>query len=413
MRKNYGNDNLHLDKIWVVATHHCRTDRSGGHRHFRAGYEALVMKKILFFTAFALFFFATPPPAHADTPTPTTDPNVTPTMTSKPLVDMSTPTPASYNFDGACPDGEPAGWLTVTPSSLWLQQCTHCLITPVVTSTPPPPTPVPTWDGIGASPTPAPTSTPTLHPTLAATPPVSLTCNNTCELSCEQLNDWTVRYDLTGWEGSYCSYNFPEYAHISDLYILHEGHIRAYGTTGNDYWSWWFKGAALENSVYTLLADDHGPPTGTTPYWVDVYWEGEFHAGDIVRIDQYGKFGWYKADVWESGYIIFSAVPLTSQPTPTPAPTPSLSYCSAVDGGVDDGEIFGYTGLEFGSIYCADLLPFHVSILGLDITIPHFAHICLQNVSAGDVYIFGMRIPLDSFLYALGVSWAIRNLFVS
>lgn len=53
------------------------------------------------------------------------EPTITPTW--EPIFKSPTPRPT---LNPACPDGQPEGWLTVTPSSRWLMNCEQCIIRP-------------------------------------------------------------------------------------------------------------------------------------------------------------------------------------------------------------------------------------------------------------------------------------------
>jgi len=137
----------------------------------------------------------------------------------------------------------------------------------------------------------------------------------------------------------------------------------------------------------------------------------DHYIGSTLTVYFSGTAG---AAVNMSGDIVVTTNPVNpfAPPVPTATPYPDV-FCGSIEPEVDDTKIFGFEGLEFGAISCVDLLPYEISILGVDLSIPHFAHICFQDVSLGSAYIFGFEIDMDAPLYALGVAWALRNLFIS
>ena len=359
-----------------------------------------------------LFFLASSVNASAlavETATPT------PTITTKPLIILSTPTPFDLSSD--CPeDGIVDGWGTVTPSALWSAYCSQCIVTPYWTSTA---KPAPTWDGTG---TPPPTETPTLSPSATFTPsPTSdggdyylVSCsvsisqvgngcgvavdNSICELqnndkTCHCLVDASTSSDGEGGTHS-CRFGVNVDTERSDWYNA-ASHI------------WWTSNVSSFNSwtdyksIWTRADGTYYVDTGevdarqTMGYRYQIYNDADTGGQMSVSGDAY---------ISTDGSIVS---------TPTPSPTPDGNFCDTVQDENDTDPVFGYTGIEYGAMYCADLLPFDISILGVDMSIPHFAHICLQDVSIGTGTMFGMSIDLDVALFVAGVAWAIRNLFIS
>jgi len=328
------------------------------------------------------------------------EPTGTATITSEPILKMTTPTPQTFDEDTSCSeDGTISGWETVTPSSYWLYQCSQCLVTLEGTSTAVPPTAIPTWDGTG---TPLPTLEPTATPTPTETPfvPYVIHCGST---DCIQVDDYTAKRYCDGSVMSWsCSLRVTSgWAHVSgsvegvwtwdsytnrDVGAKAEFYRKYIGTT-----TYTFPGAFAKTGTIEIPYTTVPLSTNTTEESVSTRITG-LGTGDDA---------WFEGWLYAYGY-----------PAPTPPPATDM-YCASVDGEQDDGEIFGFTGIELGSTYCVDLLPWEISILGVDISIPLFAHICFQNISLGSIYVFGLKLGLDGFVYALGVAWALRNMFIS
>lgn len=320
-----------------------------------------------------------------------TTPSPSPTITTQPLIVFETPTPFEYSSD--CPEDEIVeGWGTVTPSALWMSLCAHCILTPYHTYTPAPtdesfPTPPDGTVYPTQTPEPTPTSTPDPSPIdnfsfnsgSHGAPYVTVSSDT---WTCSKTDDYTLSC-----AGTILGYDSNQYV-SGDIFV--EAFIE---TSGNEYdpvyWEWeLFEGGSVnplgmsDQSVLSttgnFTARGTSPPTGAS----------------------------YVGNVSFSATLIISLQPIPDEPPP-----PEL-YCDEVQGETGE-DVFGYTGITYGQIFCVDLLPFEAEFLGLTISIPHFAHICIQDVGIGTATILGMPINLNVALFVLGLGWAIRNLFIS
>jgi len=89
---------------------------------------------------------------------------------------------------------------------------------------------------------------------------------------------------------------------------------------------------------------------------------------------------------------------------------PTESYCSAVDDSAESGEVFGYSGIQYGTLQCLDIGPYNYTIFGIGLDIPYIAHMCFQSVNFGNMNLFGTNIPIDPLYLLIAVAWAIRAL---
>ncbi len=344
----------------------------------------------------AMLTGAFPSAAYAQTSTPTA--TLTPTITEAPSDPFVIPTRGTNPEDFECPEGYPEGWLTVTPSSLWDIVCSQCFIS--ATGTPEPATSTPT-PGAG---------TPTVTP---VTPTATV--------------------------GPYY-YAGGEWIHPFD--IVH--------TAGGGYWvikEWEMNMSDyLTGIVYKFSGGGGGlqiKPMAASPvslFYGDtsfsVYdaeakvciceWSGScvwmFEAAHIYDCDYTTNMAYWNQPVgagvrnveWQVGYVgsrtysmdyiqpVYYGVP--SGPTPTPMPTaiPVDSYCSVIDPGEQQEEDFLWSGITWGASYCIDIGPYVL------FDIPHVAHICVQNISMGYVYVFGIKVLLDIILYVFGGVMIVR-----
>ena len=332
------------------------------------------------------------------------------TITSHAILDFSTPTPINYSADTTCAeDGNIEGWGTVTPSALWRLMCESCVVTPFLTSTAPP---APTWDGTGTPPptgtaTPEATSTPapTLTPQAVnnefnrADTKLSVSFDYTYEPFCTDCyydvdcNLWT----LTTYR---CDIIFSGTSNATDE---HYPQAHVVGNLWMGYWRptdiYYFRHDDVVSNIEITGQVDDGY-IGTTEVVMAI------PSTNLLASQGQGNF-YYRGKLL---YSMQNTDPLHIAGTPTPAPLQSM--CSSVKGGGDD-QIFGFEGIEFGAMRCVDLFEYSVTILGIDINLPMFAHLCFQDVSLGNAYIFGFPIDMDAPLYLLGITWFLRNLFVS
>jgi len=364
--------------------------------------------------------------AQGETSTPTA------TMTDVPGVMVTqrmTSTPIS---NVACPTGLPTYWLTKTPSSLWRLNCDRCIIptlpampTVTVTNTG---TVTPTPSGTWSSPTP--TNTATNTPTPSPTPAKAVEC--WYDLGCEQLSDTLIRFHKSGTANGWGTFSTTsQFKRLTNanLHIYYVGDLVARNTSSVagsfQYQPEIRSSVGLRYSTAYFYRLQNVPAGSTNPYDLmflayPLNYSGD-PAGAIydakLKMD-YGSWGnagmsdyWF----WDWDYYVFVSVDeMTEFPTgdlPTPTPTPAPSYCSSVNGNEDDEALFDYGGLEFGSKYCMDIGGYQFSILGLDIDIPLWLHICLQNLSFGVVTFFGAKLSLDVLFIAIAVVWGLRLMF--
>lgn len=338
-----------------------------------------------------------------------------PTITTKPLIVFETPTPMELSRE--CPeDGIIDGWMTVTPSVLWMSYCAHCVVTPLWTSTAKPATAIPTFNGTGTPPENTPTPTPTITPTQEYTGGLTeviafvgfgQTNSQGSTWACTILSEYQAHCAGTIWLTSYRARNSAFEVDIrvdktvDDRDIMFVGSFDGVGDTQQLSISYSYDEylAGLASLPYDGIEYEYiySPPleVGRVTAWHDY----QFYAGEWNE---------YHAITGEVEVYLYPHFP----PEGTPTPSPDSLYCDAVHG--ESGESpFGYDGITYGAMYCVDLLPFEISILGVDLSIPHFAHICIQDVSLGKGRMFGMEIDLDVALLVMGVAWAVRNLFIS
>jgi hypothetical protein len=367
------------------------------------------MKKSIIVPALALSLLAlaafSPSLATAQEPTPTA------TITSPPPLQISTPVSGEFDEGNDCPeDGNITGFGTVTPSAFWEYSCSHCLVTPESTSTP---APVPTWDGTG---TPPPTTTPTIDVTPTSQPQAGGYITEYTMVGYVQPNSWCLTNTLNS---TVCTLS-PDGSVLSCSVDM-----QAYDSASSD-----TLGRSCEagiqvsflrsqDELYVYWEDDITfTPTQSQNVMYANYQNYDLSSGEllitqggIATIRAYSS-GLYTGFLRVVGTLTISTSPIGIPPTPTP--NPDAEFCSSV-APLNDEEYFGFTGVEFGQMACVDFLdpPINKEILGVEINIPHFIHLCFQDVSIGVITLFGMSFSLDTIV-AVGVAiWALRNLFIS
>lgn len=464
--------NVPAQRTWNPASH---TNAGNKHRHPNpiANRGSQIMKKsktLIIIGITLLLAILTSYPAgvqayQALTSTPSAQPTITAPPGYNPMV--NTPfSPSSLD----CPDdgSNPIGWGTVTPSSGWMMLCSQCVnqsewgtSTPSNTKTPNPTFVSLTQAAcqtaaVGGEPcytaTPYPTGTATTTPTISVTgTPVSggFKCNGLYGSSCfagevtSYEHNFTMPFDNNS-SADVFNINIPNTPNGQQIIIYYRYEVT----------STWV-GAHPNYSPYIAFRTWISYPAsnwgGWLPYPV-TYWGG-WHSSPTAHEDgQRGVSGsfpvqrqgtmmvaHYQANTfgginlnfsfknnnvgWDAGtnpllqgtlYISLVGYPTT--PTPTPTATPSnLGYCESVSS-VESG--FSWSGITYGETRCFDIGPYG----GFDFggltsnpigEMPWLAHICLQDVSFGDVTVFDVIISLEAILYILGIAAVIRNLFVS
>lgn len=339
-----------------------------------------------------------------------------PTITTEPLIIFETPTSMPV-LSAECPeDGVIEGWLTVTPSALWLSYCAHCVVTPLWTSTA---QPTPTWDGTG---TPDATATPDATETPSPSSPTPANDGYYLEY-CTSSIDWVGNGCASPVDNTVCVLSIDNRqcaceveAFIDDVGGGGTSSCRLHVNVRARRSDWYSAASSLR--WYDNVVPSHG--FSSFSFWTRTNGEFYTHEGaiDASRVYEFHFATYSSAEAMGEMSLVGQAVIglddiVMSTPTPIATPTQSDLYCDTVHGDVPENSPFWYSGIEFGAMYCIDLLPYEKSILGVDLVIPHFAHICVQNVSLGQGKIFGMLIDLDVALFVAGVAWAIRNLFIS
>jgi len=334
---------------------------------------------------------------------------VTASITSAPAY-VPTIIDPTYPSDFACPeDGTVDGYGTTTPSLFWELNCSQCVITALVSSTPY----VPTVTGTP----PTTTNTPPISPTVTATVESTLVPNNLT------FTSWTAgsgglvpSYSCyTYHNGFYCDFAFPTPTNRRTLYQSVLTFARN-GWGGNVYVV--FDAAAGGNFWYEhprTVAFDWNLGDGSYPsVGSGVTEHGSYTLGSSAVIDTYQ---WSKAEdgqyVTWFGTVYYQPQPILPTPVPvTPTGTPS-GYCESVDGSTGGDSAFTWTGIEYGVAQCLDIGPYEVDILGIAIDIPWLAHLCLQEISIGVITAFNVVVTLDVIIAILLCAWMIRNMFIS
>lgn len=315
------------------------------------------------------------------------------------------------------PDGElPLGYGEVEASDLWLELCAHCL--PI--STPLPPSATQTVQAL----TPEPTNTP--DPNIRW-----VKCMSPMEL-CNPLMQEEPQFIVRAHQEKYNPENFWGNFYFEDVYIDYKvnplmaddgyyeikidldwtceaGCLRTLsynykiiGTTIGHGDVLVDQGVILfddETGIHTILTDQIN--YGTTyeftnlHYYVYLYYASGIPQGNyklnhemLVSIDD-EHVNWDYVE----------------------------SYCSRVhmpqEGGGMDDDAFSWAGIEFGAKYCVEVGPWEVDILGWVISVPEIAYLCAQDVSFGNVILFGLAVSIDVLITFLMVAWVVRNLFIS
>jgi len=369
----------------------------------------------------------TPTPSATASPPPTSTRYATltpggPTVTAPPFGAPTEATRSANPNDFTCPVGPPTGWLTQTPSASWLILCGQCLNPdgswPNLTATPTVAPTVYRTSTLGPSPTngPSPTATKTPTATVTRTPTVTFTPTKvyTSVDFIPPLAQWLGVSPGAGVQSTYWgpidmgsgntlqAYNGSTYAtwsvacHTAGSDALEIALcVSANGSTCIGTTRLRFSCGALEGRDRSLSGDT---------YWTANDGPGRYLLGKVTTTGTSGQWGVYAATV----YNIQVQWPLTT-PTVTPTAPPILSnYCTSVDSSAEND--FSYSGIILGPAQCLDIGPYSISIpiLGLDIDLPWLAHVCLQGVTLGSVFIFGLALSLDVAVVLMALVFGIR-----
>lgn len=370
--------------------------------------------------------------AQASTPTVTRTATITAPPPYQPQVNLTLPT----NFD--CPIGLPVGWGTVTPQAGWEIFCSQCVGVPYGTNTPG--TPSPTVTVTGTPPTATVTATVTVTPTGTVAPneltltwtdffydsgSIQDTDHNSSGSSGDSLADWYFYVTGTAISnpfGAMPTGNFRNMgflATVSGTLYISIHYTSNFTTTQAGFYDG-FPACSGAPCATTLVGggtdtdvERNYSMTGGTTYSVGglgLYASGAFSGCANVHCS---------ASVWYH----LSFVPGQSAFTPTPQATATVaataypSFCAAVNGGDAysniDTQGISWTGIATYNLSCFDLGPTHFTLFSYDWDIPWLAHICLQEIDIGNLNVFGVGISLLVTVYALGVAWVLRNMFIS
>ncbi|MCJ7696509.1 MAG: hypothetical protein MUO40_13950 [Anaerolineaceae bacterium] len=330
-----------------------------------------------------------------------------------------------------CPPLTPGGYGTVTPSALWMQKCAHCL---------------PENQQI-ITPTPATTQQPTAYP------------------GDEFI---TGRFQDTDWWQLNGTGDFITWAEMGETYVGTET-----GVTYVNFMSRLWQNYGQENSTYDLtyyVNYQVQAPASSSIYWGytrTMAFRFKNNTADYIEVEVYDIASGELENFWvlNPGALVEKNLWSASNQVPVDidewlaveirvydsnasatdfqfydyktqwmsngndrlitvryepglySPDPEFeSDCIAIvsegDEEINDSA-FDYDGLTFGAIYCVDLGPYEYSILGVEIDIPHIAHICVQEVGIGTITVFGVDVSLDIFIAFLGLAWVVRNMFIS
>jgi len=346
----------------------------------------------------------------------------TPTVTAPPIY-FPTINPTLDGGSFACPAvGTPiVGWGTVTPDSLWDLMCSQCVLTPYATNTG---VPYPTVTG-----TPP---TATITPT-ATTPPE--TCFDFSTLETQTVSVTTEHNIILSNTVGCANYDHDAYMTCSgsvvtqDVSFIQDGYVWViidfpYNITNSTVW--WTPPMISYEYVSGTLASAEEIALSGLPVVNSVNVLGNSSTVCTVAADEsmtcfldnsHHGFTFYYA------YLAGSGLDTTTTGTfdfdiwvespCEPEPPVDTSYCGEVGSGADDG--FDWGGIEVGETACFDLGGFDL-YWGFGTpadTVPWLAHICVTDISFGDLTAFDVDFDLDVVLFALGVVMLIRTMFVS
>lgn len=341
-----------------------------------------------------------------------------PTNTPLPTPTQPVGTLPIFPTDFHCGQGNPTGWLTLTPDPFWLMMCEQCIDRPVYyTSTP---------EG-SATVTPTVTGTP---PTPTNTPVVlGITCSTCITGSyCEQVQTDLIRInvDFSGPLGANYGQEFCDYTVASSSVVTVYGYAELQGDIwsvsqgfdgsnwsanfdlqliGQDSWVVYaggYLGPGLSSDEFDETFTFSNGPRDTTSRQ-----DGGTYA-NIWPLAQSDRIMWQVyGDIYLSTYYL-SGPP---GPSPTPTSTPDVSFCTTV---LEEEEEEGEGPfIEWGDSDCKKILPeVDLSWAGIDATLPE-TWICFQEVSFRDLELLGVTIDLMVILYvavgAFVVSWIFKT----
>jgi len=372
---------------------------------------------------------------YAQTETPTPGQTPTPTSTFSPLTN---PSGDAEDRNVICPDGQPAGWGSVTPSPKWLMECGQCI------------TPVSSYDwgddfDFGDNPfIPTPTITPTLDPLMKANYAKACGYNivdGGIQDACNELYlaNSTNGGLLEGWwyikgrattkcdNGIICSQ--------AGAYIRNEVHNAA--------------GTIHEFEYYCEVDDNDGHHVvqgqntggnvylGTAP--LGVIYDGEYECNIRTLVTAGNTYHQMRFSVRvDSGYYYHNEAvypdELEYRPYPfereiggDPTSTPDADYCANVnaDGenydplNPDDDPNFNMGGFYVGTAQCFTIGGFEIPIewmnnfVGSSFSNPTLpgTQWCFTPIEFGYLTVFGVELDLD--FYALGMAGILLFRFIT
>jgi len=352
--------------------------------------KIVIIFMVLLFIVGMLFYAGV---VHAQTETPT--PEVTPTFTVTPISQVKD-----------CPEGDPLGWGTYTPSPLWSVECNTCFDTPAPTETM-----YPTMDATaqptefsGTATAQFLTGTPT--PTITPTPQLyGLVCGIGSNIDCEQIGFDHIKFSTSGSEilGSpfgYFSYDgeFPVDVVVS-VENGTDGLFTSYdpgnGTSPQATGDYEYPSYINQNGVTVVSAGTYSYEF--TEYWAD-YYKGYigygWSSGALGAGFTYRSQGVY-IDIYGSFYNPIA--------TPTPSPNLFTDYCSSVI--PSEEEVFGFELFSPDGAPNCDMgwSEFEVGTY----TVPE-VEICFQPSQIGVITMFGEDYQVGIFALAAAAAFLWR-----
>ncbi|MCK6566975.1 MAG: hypothetical protein HUU12_02495 [Anaerolineales bacterium] len=350
--------------------------------------------------------------------------------------------------DLSCPaDGSnPSGWGTVTPSSGWYALCSQCVnSSDWGTSTPSnTKTPNPTYEYFTQAacqtvaaggetcylPTSSPIATNTPFPTGTATIPAmtqnsaTLTYISTTLQTCTFGGTGSLPYTLSCApynNGIRCDFKFTKSTTGSNQCRRPQITFSdSRGTSSQNYYivvdsnatgGFWYQHPTINFFPTGTFSSGNAPATGLGSVNVSTTYTG---TGRIIELYSSGSSS--QTNSW-TGSLYIQPQPVFPTPGPitaTPTSTPTSGYCQSVSN-TESG--FSWSGISYGQTYCADIGPSEgFTFFGLTEpfgVFPWIAHVCIQDISFGDLVAFDVEISLEIILYILGFATLLRNLFIS
>jgi len=376
---------------------------------------------------FLLVFYARVSASPAVQETMTPFPSITPLPPTVTVTPSPTIIPASSNCAGSA---LPSGWLTLTPSYLWLDQCGGCLSALT-------PSPSPTLPSVCGTPivtgTPPVTPLPTVCSTVTVTPtPTAAGATPTHVVTSHYFDTVTVSVFSQGWAALESHSETCSPSGGSLRYLLCEGVVTGYktnagasgslkaqvsfvarGASGTYYARGWVEGLStlkgrISSTYYTLPGNLGGATLSRSVGQGGSFVIEVAPVSDSAPLNSRQDFTWW---------MTIDTAAYTFPSTPSPSPTPTISatnqpglYCSSVNNTntalTDD---FGFSMFEpDGDMTCGG---WDDTTIGTEV-LPAF-HPCFQPSRFGVVKLFGISVELGTLAVVAAAAWIWRFLRTS